>query len=198
MRTDLLVTASAVLLFGCSDNAGPHDSGLYGSGDPNYASGDTTGGDTSETDDDASTCCVDFTFSGGAAMKFCEGPSVYGGPTTAAPSIGAVDVVANNTAMVISAGLSRSQAQTNALAVSAYHATPGAGTYQYPQVDYYNAAGDWHQNNASNGAITVDAWSAVGAMVTGTFEGQVVNMNGTGSDLQTISGTFCAIRSSDR
>jgi hypothetical protein len=150
---------------------------------------------------DASTgpCCVVFTIGDGGTQTFCKGPALTG-TSAATPTIGIV-TTPYGTNVELHSGLAQAQSQKNALYVTAYqHGNDAglvqAGTFAVPQIDFYGPTGGWWENNASNGGITLDSWTATGTQITGTFNGQIADMSGSGG-FPAISGSFCAVRAAD-
>ena len=95
------------------------------------------------------------------------------------------------------AGLDRASSDVNALLVQAASAT-GAGSYTNPMVEWWDVAGFWFENNATDGTLVIDAWPAVGERVTGTFSGTPYSMEGASPPYLTLTGTFCAVRVAER
>jgi hypothetical protein len=146
-----------------------------------------------DAETDAGPCCVTVNGIGDAPVELCEGPGVYGGPSGAEPNI-----VLNGTIGIdLRAGFSILDAGRNALLVQSYGAT-GSGTRPMPMVEYWNDVGNWFENNAADGSMTIDSWPAVGERVTGAFSGIAYNMDGGSPFLLNLTGTFCAIRGFDR
>jgi hypothetical protein len=135
-------------------------------------------------------CCVVVQGLGATDVVLCEGPTTSGTPT-ATPSI-----QLNPNAITLHAGLDQTQAHQDALLVVLYQAQ-GAGDYTNPMVEYWNDSGTWFENNAMDGAAHIDAWTAPGTEITGTFSDTAYNMGGPGPDHYDITGTFCAVRLPD-
>ena len=129
---------------------------------------------------------------GDAPVSLCAGPGIHAGPSTDTPNIGLT-----SGGIVLHAGLARTSDDANALLVQSYGST-GAGSYTNPMVEWWDAAGTWFENAATDGTFVIDAWPAVGERVTGTFSGTPYNMGGPGPASYSLSGTFCAIRVADR
>ena len=149
---------------------------------------------------DAGACCVVFNLCDGGVQQFCQGPALTG-PSAPGPTIGVVAGMPGTVMIELHSGLSRSKNMANSLYVTLYRGQDAGafapGTYQTPQIDYYDSTGGWWENNASNGSLTVDSWPAVGGTTTGAFEGGVAQMSGPGAFCM-IHGTFCAVRAADR
>jgi hypothetical protein len=152
-------------------------------------------------DASATPCCVVFTIGDAGSQTFCQGPALTGA-AAATPTIGMVATPPYGTQVQLHSGLAQAVKQSDALYVTIFQrgndaGVMQAGTVPTPQIEYYGPTGGWWENNASNGSITVDSWTAVGAQVTGTFNGQIADMSGPGGYPE-IHGTFCAVRAADK
>jgi len=145
-------------------------------------------------------CCVVFTLGDGGSLQYCQGPATSGPSSAATPTIGTAATPPYGSQLRLHAGLSSSKSDTSALHVTVYEQPDAgamhAGTFTNPQIDYFGPTSGWWENNASNGSITLDSWTAAGTQINGTFDGQIYDSSGSGG-LQAIHGTFCAVRAAD-
>jgi hypothetical protein len=148
------------------------------------------GCDDDDDSNNTSECCVELQFDA-TSIKYCGGP-VNGGTPTDTPNI-----VLSPNGIFLNASLDKNDDSVNTLLAVVYGATD-LGTFVDPYLDIENNSGSWYENNAMSGNMTIDNWTAPGTMITGTFDGTVYKMNGTGPDSYYMSGTFCAVRQADK